>query len=202
MPRVLLATTNTGKIAEYRSLFRKLSVELVTPSDENITAKVEEGETSMEENARHKAAFYADLSGLITVADDSGLEVDVLGGEPGIRSARYAGENASDEVRIEFLLNKLKGIPWEKRTARFVCVIAVATPQNIVKICHGECQGRIAFEPKGGNGFGYDPIFYLPEFEKTMAELTLEIKNRISHRARAAQKACRVLEKLSKKVLS
>ncbi len=200
MPRLLLATTNQGKVAEYRFLFRGLSFELVTPVEEGIRVKVEEGEVSMEENARHKAAFYAGLTGLITVADDSGLEVAALGGEPGIRSARYAGENASDRGRIEYLLNKLKGVPWEKRTARFICVIAIVTPQSAVKICQGECKGRIAFEPKGENGFGYDPVFYLPEFEKTMAELSLEMKNRISHRARAAQKAYRVLEKLTKKV--
>ena len=200
MPRLLLATTNQGKIAEYRYLFRGVSFELVTPVDEGIRAEVEEGEVSMEENAQHKAAIYADLSGLVTVADDSGLEVDALGGEPGIRSARYAGENASDRVRIEYLLRKMKGVSRERRTARFVCVIAVAMPQRIVEICYGECKGVIAFEPKGENGFGYDPIFYLPEFEKTMAELSIEIKNQISHRARAAQKACRVLEQLVKKV--
>jgi XTP/dITP diphosphohydrolase len=199
MTRLLLATTNKGKIAEYRSLFCGLPFELVTPTDEGMTAKVEEGEVSMEENARHKASVYAELSGLVTVADDSGLEVDALQGEPGIRSARYAGENASDKVRIEYLLNKLKEVHWGKRTARFVCVIAVVTPQPTVKLCKGECKGRIAFEPRGENGFGYDPIFYLPEFEKTMAELPMEIKNRISHRARAAQKARRVLEKLAKK---
>jgi XTP/dITP diphosphohydrolase len=202
MPKLLLATTNKGKIAEYRFLFQELPVEIITLDDEGITATVEEGEKSMEENARHKAAFYADLSGLITVADDSGLEVDALGGEPGIRSARYAGENASDRGRIEYLLNKLKGVPREKREARFVCVIAVVTPQGVTKLFQGECKGRITFEPKGENGFGYDPVFYLPEFEKTMAELPLEIKNRISHRARAAQKACRVLEKLTRKVAS
>lgn len=202
MSRLLLATTNKGKIAEYRFLFQGLPVELVTLADEGITITVEEGEVSMEENARHKAAFYADLSGLITIADDSGLKVDALGGEPGIRSARYAGENASDRDRIEYLLNKLKGVPWEKRTARFICVIAVVTPLNMAKLCQGECKGRIAFEPKGENGFGYDPIFYLPEFDKTMAELPQEIKNRISHRARAAQKAYRVLEKLMRKTIS
>lgn len=199
MPRLLLATTNKGKIAEYRYLFRDLPFELATPVDEGINVNIEEGHTSMEENARHKAISYARLSGLITVADDSGLEVDALGGEPGIHSARYAGEGASDRDLIEYLLSKLKGVPREKRAARFRCVIAVATPKGILETCEGECQGIIAFEAKGENGFGYDPVFYVPEFDKTMAELPSEIKHQISHRARAAQKAYRVLEQFAEK---
>jgi XTP/dITP diphosphohydrolase len=194
MTRLLLATTNKGKIVEFRYLFQGLPLELVTPADVGINTDVEEGDISMEENARHKAAVYAGLSGLLTVADDSGLEVDALGGEPGIRSARYAGENASDGDRVAYLLSKLKGVPREKRAARFRCIIAVATPQKIVQVCEGVCQGIIDFAPKGDNGFGYDPIFYFPEYNKTMAELSSEIKNEISHRARAAQKACRVLQ--------
>jgi XTP/dITP diphosphohydrolase len=194
MTRLLLATTNKGKIVEYRYLFQGLPLELVTPADVGINTEVEEGDISMEENARHKAAVYAGLSGLLTVADDSGLEVDALGGEPGIRSARYAGENAGDRERIAYLLSKLKGVPREKRSARFRCIIAVATPKKILQTCEGECRGIIDFEPKGDNGFGYDPIFYFPEYNKTMAELSSEIKNTISHRARAAQKACPVLQ--------
>jgi XTP/dITP diphosphohydrolase len=186
MTRLLLATTNKGKIVEFRYLFQGLPLELVTPADVGINTDVEEGDISMEENARHKAAVYAGLSGLLTVADDSGLEVDALGGEPGIRSARYAGENASDGDRVAYLLSKLKGVPREKRAARFRCIIAVATPQKIVQVCEGVCQGIIDFAPKGDNGFGYDPIFYFPEYNKTMAELSSEIKNEISHRARAA----------------
>jgi XTP/dITP diphosphohydrolase len=199
MPKLLIATTNQGKVVEYRYLFRGLPFELVTPADEGINAKVGEGHNSMAENARQKAVFYARSSGLITVADDSGLEADALGGEPGIHSARYAGKGASDRDRIVYLLSKLKKIPWEERTARFRCVIAVATPDGMLETCEGECQGLIAFEAKGENGFGYDPIFYLPEFDKTMAELPLEIKNQISHRARAAQKACWVLERFADK---
>ncbi|MFC1905756.1 XTP/dITP diphosphatase [Chloroflexota bacterium] len=201
MSRLLLATTNKGKIAEYRYLFHGLSFELVTPADEDILVEVEEGEASMEENASHKARVYANLSGLITVADDSGLEVDALGGEPGIRSARYAGEHASDRDRIEYLLDKIKEVPREKRTARFVCVIAVATSQGVVATCRGECEGIITFEAKGDHGFGYDPIFYLPELGKTMAELPSEMKNQISHRARAGEKVYHILEQLEKKVL-
>ena len=199
MPKLLIATTNRGKIAEYRYLFRGLPFELVTPADEGIDDKVEEGHNSMAENAQQKAVFYARSSRLITVADDSGLEVDALGGEPGIHSARYAGKGASDRDRIVYLLDKLKEIPWEERTARFRCVIAVAAPGGMLEMCEGECEGLIAFEAKGENGFGYDPIFYLPEFDKTMAELPLEIKNQISHRARAAQKAYGVLQRLTDK---
>jgi XTP/dITP diphosphohydrolase len=197
--RLLLATTNKGKITEFRFLFRELLVELVTPIDVGITREIEEGNISMEENACQKADFYAGLSGLLTLADDSGLEVDALGGEPGIRSARYAGNNASDSDRVKFLLEKLKEVPWEKRSARFRCIIALATPVQVLATFEGECQGTITFEPKGINGFGYDPIFYFPEYDKTMAELSSDIKNRISHRARAAQKACPVLMRYSER---
>jgi XTP/dITP diphosphohydrolase len=201
MPKLLVATTNKGKVAEYRYLFQGLPFDLVTPTDAGIVTDVEEGDVSMEDNARHKAMTYATLSGLLTAADDSGLEVDALNGEPGIRSARYAGENASDSDRVNYLLAKLKDVPQEKRSARFRCIIAVATPERILATCEGTCEGVIAFQPKGSNGFGYDPIFYFPEYDKTMAELTSEVKNCISHRARAAQKAYPVLEQLIEKGL-
>ena len=197
--RLLLATSNKGKIAEFRYLFQGLSLELVTPVDVGITRTIEEGNISMEDNACKKADFYAGLSGLITLADDSGLEVDALGGEPGIQSARYAGDNVSDSDRIKFLLEKLKGIPWEKRTARFRCIIAMATPVQVLATFEGECEGIITIEPKGDNGFGYDPIFYFPEYDKTMAELPSDIKNTISHRARAAQKTYPVLKRYSER---
>jgi XTP/dITP diphosphohydrolase len=161
--------------------------------EEGISITVEEGTTSMEENARQKAVSYARVSNVTTLADDSGLEVDALGGEPGIRSARYAGKMAGDIERVNYLLNRLEGIPWESRTARFKCAIAIAAPTGKVEICSGECEGLITFKARGNNGFGYDPIFYFPEYEKTMAELPIEIKNQISHRARAAQEACRIL---------
>ena len=200
MHKLLLATTNPGKAREFRQLLKGLPFELVTPDDEGIHTAVEENDTSLEENARLKATSYAKLSNLIALGDDSGLEVDALGGEPGIRSARFAGDEASDEDKVEYLLDRLKEVPWEKRTARFRCVIAVAIPGDKLKLCHGECHGLITFEPKGNNGFGYDPVFYLPEFDKTMAELFPEIKNKISHRAKATQQAYRVLEQLAEKV--
>lgn len=200
MPKLLLATTNQGKAREYRHLLKGLPFQLVTLAEEGIHIAVDEKNTTFEENARLKATVYSNFSHLITLADDSGLEVDALGGEPGIRSARFAGDEASDEDKVERLLARLKEVPWEKRTARFRCVIAIATPEGRTGLCHGECHGLIAFAPKGNNGFGYDPIFYFPELDKTMAELPLETKNQISHRGRAALETYRMLEQLAEKV--
>jgi len=200
MPKLLLATTNQGKLREYYQLLKGLPFELVSPADEGIDITVDEKKETFEENARLKAVTYSRLSGLLTLADDSGLEVDALGGGPGIISARFAGEQASDKDRIEHLLARLKDVPWGKRTARFRCVIAVATPEGETELCDGECQGLVAFEPKGENGFGYDPVFYLPEFGKTIAELPLETKNHVSHRGKAARKAYIILERLAEKV--
>jgi len=197
--KLLLATTNLGKAREYRLLLQGVPFQLVTLTDEGINLTVEEGTTSMEDNARQKAIAYAGVSNLTTLADDSGLEVDALGGEPGICSARYAGEMADDIDRVNYLLSRLEGIPWESRTARFRCAIAIAAPDGKVETCSGECEGFITFKARGNNGFGYDPIFYLPEYELTMAELPLEIKNQVSHRARAAQEACRILKHFENK---
>ena len=191
-----MATRNQAKVREYRSLLQNVSFELVTPDEEGITTIVSETGEGLEENARLKATVLAAKSRLLALADDSGLEVAALGGEPGRLSARYAGENASDGDRINYLLSRLKDIPWQKRSARFRCVIAVATPDGEVEFCSGECRGFVTFEPRGREGFGYDPIFYLPEIDKTMAELPLEIKNQISHRGQAARKVHQVLEKL------
>ncbi len=189
MPRLLLATGNRAKLYELKSLFQDLPYELVAPSEVGISTELEETGSSLEENARLKASLYAARSGLIALADDSGLEVDALGGKPGVLSARYAGKNASDADRINYLLFQLKEVPWEKRQARFRCLIAIAIPDSQVELFSGECQGIITFKPKGEGGFGYDPIFYLPQLGKTMAELPLEVKNRVSHRGRAAAKA-------------
>jgi len=195
MVKLLVASNNLGKVREYQVLLEGLPFLLTTLKDEGIKITVDEGAGSYQENARLKAETYARLSGLLTLADDSGLEVAVLGGEPGPRAARYAGENASDKERVSYLLAKLQDVPWGQRKARFRCVIALALPGDGVEICQGECDGYIALEPKGEMGFGYDPLFYLPEFGKTMAELTLEEKNKISHRARAIQCARPVLER-------
>ena len=195
VPKLLLATNNKGKLREYQSLLQGIPFEIVTLGDQGITADVAEIGKSFEENAALKATSLAAISWLLSLADDSGLEVDALGGEPGSLSHRYAGENASDADRVDFLLSKLKDVPEKKRTAQFRCVIAIAEPHGRVELCSGVCRGVIINEPRGTNGFGYDPIFYLPELNKTMAELTLEEKNRVSHRARAAEKARELLMK-------
>lgn len=196
MPKLLLATNNRGKVLEYQSLLAGIPFELITPAQQGISQDVPETGSSYEENARLKAVAFAQASGLLTLADDSGLEVDALNGEPGIRSSRYAGEAAGDTDRVIYLLNKLRDVPQEKRTARFRCIIAIAFPDGKVEFCSGTCEGMITFSPRGKEGFGYDPVFYFPELKKTMAELPMEVKNRISHRARAALEARKILEKL------
>ncbi|MFH1383099.1 MAG: RdgB/HAM1 family non-canonical purine NTP pyrophosphatase [Chloroflexota bacterium] len=194
MRKLLLGTGNKGKVSEYRSLLKAIPFELVTLAEAGITAEVDEVGSSLEENAGLKAVAYAAASQLLALADDSGLEVDALGGEPGPRSARYAGKGASDKQRVGYLLSRLEGVPWAKRTARFCCVIAIATPEGQAKLCIGECHGFITFKPRGEYGFGYDPLFYLPELGKTMAELSFAIKNQVSHRGQAARKVCQLLK--------
>ena len=194
--KLLIATNNPGKLREYVPLLEGLPFELVTLVEAGITDDVEETGSSLEQNATQKAVTYSALSRLITLADDSGLEVDALGGEPGPLSRRYAGDNASDKERNDYLLTKIRDVPWERRGARFRCVIAIATPEGLVETVEGVCDGVIAFDCRGGGGFGYDPLFYLPQLNKRMAELTLDEKNELSHRARAAQKARPVLAKL------
>ena len=196
MPKLLLATSNRGKVTEYRSLLKDLAYDLITPPEAGVAITVNESGHSLEENATLKATTFAAHSRLLALADDSGLEVDALGGDPGVLSARYAGEEANDRDRINYLLSRLKGVPSPKRSALFRCVIAIATPLGQVELCSGECRGFIALEPRGEHGFGYDPIFYLPRLGKTMAQLPLNIKNQISHRGQAAAKAVRVLERL------
>lgn len=193
---LLVATNNKGKLREYASLLEGLPFELTTLKEAGILDDIEETGLSMEQNAIQKATAYSVLSGLITLADDSGLEVDALGGEPGPFSRRYAGENVSDRERNNYLLSKLEDVPWESRTARFRCVIAIARPDGWMRTCEGVCEGIIALDSRGSGGFGYDPVFYLPEMDRRMAELTLEEKNEISHRGRAARKAQAILEAL------
>lgn len=194
--RVLLATNNPGKVREYCEILDGLPVELVTPQELGLAVEVPETGETYEENARRKASAYAAASGLVALADDSGLEVDALGGEPGVRSHRYDGGLGSDAERYRLLLRRLEGVPPERRTARFRCVIAIATPRGQVHICEGECSGLILGEPRGEGGFGYDPVFWLPELGRTMAELAPEEKNRVSHRGRAGLKAREILLRL------
>jgi len=193
--RLLIATHNRGKLIEYQEMLDD-HFELVTLDDVGIRDDVEETGVTLAENARLKALAYARPSGLLTLADDSGLEVDALGGEPGVYSKRYAGENKSDAERNAFLLNKLRDVPRGKRAARFRCAIAIATPDGKLWETDGACEGEIMFEPRGTNGFGYDPIFQVAQRGVRMAELLTAEKNKISHRARAAEKAKRILKAL------
>jgi XTP/dITP diphosphohydrolase len=191
--KLLVATHNQGKVREYRELLAGLPLEVTYLDAEGITLEVAETGQTFAENARLKAETYGRVSGLWTWADDSGLEVDALGGAPGVYSARYAGEGASDADRYRKLLDALIGVPWARRTARFRCTVALATPGGEIRTCDGACEGVIAFGPAGSNGFGYDPVFYLPDRGQTMAQLPAEIKNAISHRGRAARAAQEIL---------
>ncbi len=198
--RVLIATHNRGKLREYIDLLADIAgtaaVEWLSLDDVGISGEVEETGATMEENARLKALTYARLSGLLTLADDSGLEVDALGGEPGVRSARFGGPKASDSDRIAKLLEMMEDIPPAERGAQFRCVIAISTPQGEVHTAEGVCRGQIAYAPRGMHGFGYDPIFYIPGLRMTLAEAEPEIKNRISHRARAVEAIKPILREL------
>ena len=194
-PKLLIATTNPGKQREYRELLREAPADIVFPDDLGITLEVEEDGATFRENAAKKARALARESGLLSLADDSGLEVDALGGEPGVRSARWAGPGADDPKRRAFLLGKLRDVP-APRTARFVCVIAIASADGSIEYAEGECRGEITFAPRGANGFGYDPVFQIEDRQETMAEITAEEKNRISHRARAALAALPMLRDL------
>ena len=235
-PKLLIATRNPGKIREYQQLLQEIPFELVSLDDIGVSQEVEETGLTFAENASLKAHSYSALGGLLALADDSGLEVDALGGEPGVHSARY-GENSlqppnqegprvmSDQDRVKLLLHNLEAVPWARRTARFRCVIAVTSPptppfvkgargdflqsreqpgdeqhqvaDSDVALMVGSVAGMIQYEPMGDEGFGYDPVFYLPSYGLTMAQLPLEEKNRISHRANAAGKAVQALSTLS-----
>ena len=194
--RLLIATRNDGKLKEYAAIYADLPVEITSLAAEGVSLQVEESGVDFKANAILKARAYARATGLMTLADDSGLEVDALGGAPGVHTARYAGENASDEDRYRLLLSNLADIPKAERTARFRCVIAIATAQGQIFCSEGVCEGMIATEPAGTGGFGYDPVFYLPEYGCTMAELPAATKNRISHRARAALAARPILQRV------
>jgi XTP/dITP diphosphohydrolase len=195
MRALLLATSNPHKLEEFRAIFADLPLRLLSLNDLQLDFEVEETGTTFAENAELKARTYAQASGMLTLADDSGLEIDALGGAPGVQSARYLGRETSYEERFRRILQQLKGLPMDQRTARFRCAIALAEPSGNTRIVEGVIEGVIADSPRGKNGFGYDPIFYLPESGKTFAELAPEHKNRISHRARAAQSARELLEK-------
>ncbi|PKB71468.1 MAG: non-canonical purine NTP pyrophosphatase [SAR202 cluster bacterium Io17-Chloro-G6] len=233
--RLLIATGNPGKMREYVSLLRGIPFELVSLRGLGITHEVDETGETFEENAWLKASEYAAISGVLTLADDSGLEVDALSGEPGVRSARYGGDYCtSDHDRVALLLKNLANVPWDERTARFRCEIAIVKPEKsaltplyergepaspflkggregdfpasapalshnatLLAQTEGSVAGMIQYRPQGDDGFGYDPVFYLPSYGKTIAQLSLDEKNTISHRAHAARKAIKILKKLT-----
>jgi len=188
--KLVAATNNKGKLAELRDILSKLGLEVVSLQEIGFVGEVEECGKTFEENALLKAEAVMNATGLATVADDSGLEVDALGGAPGIYSARYAEPGR----RKAKLLEELRNVPEEKRTARFVSAIACVFPDGRRIVVRGVCEGKILFECRGTGGFGYDPLFYVPEYGRTFAEMPMELKNRISHRARALQRLAEELK--------
>ncbi len=195
--KLLIATHNPGKVREYREIFHDLPVKIVSLDEEGITMEPEETGKTFKDNAVLKARAFAGAGGLLTLADDSGLEIDALGGEPGVYSARYGGTGKDEHVRrYEIVLSKLKEVPWEKRTARFRCVVAIATPSGMIKTADGIVEGMISRDPKGSNGFGYDPIFFIPELNQTMAEISPEMKHKISHRGNAARTSIPIIKEM------
>ncbi len=195
--QILIATRNQCKTKEIKELEKK-RYEILDLNDLNINHEVEETGATFEENAVKKAKEYGELAKTITISDDSGLVVDALNGEPGVYSARYGGKGLSDNERTNFLLSKLKNISQEKLTARFCCVIAVWTPNQKIKTFCGTIEGHISTIAKGNNGFGYDPIFYYPPKKKNLAEITLNEKQKISHRGKAVSKAMKYIEEIDK----
>ena len=198
MQKLLIATGNRGKIKEIQSLLDGLDVQLVTPKDIGLELEVHEDGQTYAENAGKKALAYSKASGLLSLADDSGLEVDALDGAPGLYSARYSPlPNATDADRRAYMLKNLAGKPrpW---TAHFHATIAIGLPDGQVLFADGNCYGEIIPDERGNNGFGYDPIFFIPETEHTMAELSMNEKNRLSHRALAVKNALPILQKMLK----
>jgi XTP/dITP diphosphohydrolase len=190
---VIVVTRNKGKIREIREALKGLRLRIHGLSDFPGVPEIDEDGKSFAENALKKARFYSKYFGKLTLADDSGLEVDALNGLPGVYSARYAGEEASSQENNRRLLREMQGLPISKRGARFKCILAMASPDGKEVTVEGSCKGRIGFREKGKRGFGYDPLFILPRRGKTMAELSLEEKNRISHRGKALKKLKRLI---------
>ncbi|MDE6639572.1 MAG: XTP/dITP diphosphatase [Acetatifactor sp.] len=198
MKRIVFATGNAGKMKEVRMILADLGLEVRSMKEAGITIDIEENGSTYEENALKKARAVAACTNAIVLADDSGLEIDYLNREPGVYSARYLGEDTSYSVKNANLIQRLQGVPDEKRTARFVCAIAAVLPGGQELTTRAAIEGRIGYEEKGNGGFGYDPIFYVPELHKTTAELTGEEKNLVSHRGKALQLMKEELKKYEK----
>lgn len=195
--RIIFATGNEGKMKEIRLILADLGIEVLSLKEAGINPEIEENGKTFEENAVIKARAVMEEAGTLVLADDSGLEIDYLNGEPGVYSARYLGEDTSYRIKNQNLLDRLKGVQEEKRTARFVCVIAAAFPDGRILTARGTIEGIIGYEERGEGGFGYDPIFWLPEYGCSTAELTMEKKNELSHRG----KALRIMKKELRKAL-
>jgi len=190
MKRLLIATNNPGKVKEYKELLKDLPLKLISLKDLGIKNKVNESGKTFEENAIKKAKFYSRLTGLATLADDGGLEIDYLKGEPGVKSRRWPGHEATDQELIDYTLKKLKGVPWNKRRAQFRVIIALAIPGKEVLISEGKLRGVILAKPRGKliPGYPFRPIFYLPKYGKSFAELSFKEEVKIGHRVKAIQK--------------
>lgn len=194
MCKIIFATSNENKMREIRMILADLPYEIVSLKEAGIRADIDENGSTFEENAVIKAKAICGMTGMITLADDSGLEIDYINKEPGVYSARYMGEETSYHVKNQALIDRLKDAEGEQRSARFVCVIAAAFPDGRIITTRGTIEGRIGYEEKGNNGFGYDPILYVPEYNMTTGEMEPELKNKISHRGKA-------LEQMKKELL-
>jgi len=192
--KVIMATSNRDKVREIRQILEGTDIEVLSMKEAGITCDIEETGTTFEENAAIKAGTIRDLTGLLTVADDSGLVIDYLDGAPGVYSSRFMGEHTPYPEKNQAILDKMKDVPDEQRSARFVCAMAIAWPDGHMDICKETMEGRIARQIAGDGGFGYDPIFFLPEYGCTSAELTADEKNAISHRGKALRKAVSLLK--------
>lgn len=195
MKRIIFATTNKDKVREVKMMLKGFDVELCTMKEAGVDVDIVEDGTTFEENAIIKAKTIMEITGEIALADDSGLEVDYMDGAPGIYSARFLGEDTSYDIKNNYIIDKLKDAKGSERSARFVCAMAAAFPNGDIETCRGTIEGVIAYEQKGTNGFGYDPIVYVPEYEMTTGEMTPELKNSISHRGKALEQMKEVLKR-------
>ena len=195
MKRIIFATTNKDKVREVKMMLEGFDVELCTMKEVGVDVDIVEDGTTFEENALIKAKTIMEMTGEIALADDSGLEVDYMDGAPGIYSARFLGEDTSYDVKNNYIIDKLKDAKGSERSARFVCAMAAAFPTGDIETCRGTIEGVIAYEQKGTNGFGYDPIVYVPEYEMTTGEMAPELKNSISHRGKALEQMKEVLRR-------
>ncbi len=195
MKKIIFATSNEGKMREIRELLKDLDIELLSLKDAGLNPDIDENGTTFEENAIIKAKLIMELTGEIVLADDSGIEVDYLDKAPGVYSARFLGEDTSYDIKNKYIIDKLAAASGEERSARFVCVIACAMPDGEIKTCRATIEGTIANDIVGDKGFGYDPIFYVPEYKCTTAEMSMELKNEISHRGKALKEMKEILRK-------